>query len=143
MTLWKMTHHLASHYLLSIHYINLPFVYLNWLFSKRLLFLKKKLRLIGAEGARLRRELRDRWDHAGAWRRGGSPPAPRKASILERKSTTTIFLLNSKKVYENSLEKQVKNCTSTCRLFSFESKIDSIDKILFHPPIAKLGCSRL
>ncbi|MBR8646389.1 hypothetical protein KEH51_29470 [[Brevibacterium] frigoritolerans] len=32
---------------------------------------------------------------------GGSPPAPRKASIW-RKSTTTHYLVNSNKVWENS-----------------------------------------
>jgi hypothetical protein len=69
-----------------------PFIVYLRLFSKRLLFLISFLEgklfwLIGTD-------MRDSCGrsgtgetHAGAMRRGGSPPAPRKASILELQST--------------------------------------------------------
>ena len=47
--------------------------------------------LIGAEGARLQREAAGQVrPHRRKSRRGGLPPAPRKASDLKRKSTGLV-----------------------------------------------------
>jgi len=46
--------------------------------------------LIGAEGTRLLRVQRPRWDPAGAKRRGGSPDAPRKASAWSGNQQTHL-----------------------------------------------------
>ncbi|OOE14286.1 hypothetical protein UN64_03535 [Fictibacillus arsenicus] len=45
--------------------------------------------MIEAQGARLLRDKRSGETPQAEIRRGGSPLAPRKASILERKSTTS------------------------------------------------------
>ncbi|PKG21613.1 hypothetical protein CWS01_21490 [Niallia nealsonii] len=51
-----------------------------------------------------------------AIRQGGSPPAPRKASILERKST---YSFKSKKVYENS--QQIKRGKQKFSIYPYSS----------------------
>jgi hypothetical protein len=73
------------------------------LFSKRLL-LQRALKffieeLIAVEGARLLRDWRSGETLKSETYECGSPPAPRKASNLERKSTSS----KNNKVYENSL----------------------------------------